>query len=134
MVLEPIRFRYSTESIVDEPEAPAESAPEAEERPQKPRRNDRRRSRGPKPETRQQAQNPAPQQEQKPERPRKPRPPREEQGTPAEQKPSAAVQKIAGESLKEGPSPSGEQKNRRRGNYRNYRRNRGPARNSGENS
>ena len=134
MVLEPIRFRYSTESIVDEPEAPAESAPEAEERPQKPRRNDRRRSRGPKPETRQQAQNPAPQQEQKPERPRKPRPPRDEQGTPAEQKASAAVQKIAGESLKEGPSPSGEQKNRRRGNYRNYRRNRGPARNSGENS
>ena len=134
MVLEPIRFRYSTESIVDEPEAPAESAPETEERPQKPRRNDRRRSRGPKPETRQQAQNPAPQQEQKPERPRKPRPPRDEQGTPAEQKPSAAVQKIAGESLKEGASPSGEQKNRRRGNYRNYRRSRGPARNSGENS
>ena len=46
MVLEPIRFRYSTESLVEE--TPAEPEQETAERPApKPRRNDRRRQRAP---------------------------------------------------------------------------------------
>ncbi len=140
LVLEPIRFRYSTESLVEEPAAPAEPAAETEERPQKPRRGDRRRSRGPRPEDRQKPeQDAAPRQEQKSERPksdrpRKPRPPRGEKSAPAEQKTAGAPQKGAGDGPREEQSANGEQKNRRRGNYRNYRRNKGPARNSGADS
>ena len=48
MVLEPIRFRYSTESLVEE--TPAEPEQESAERPPKPRRNDRRRQRAPRAE------------------------------------------------------------------------------------
>ena len=48
MVLEPIRFRYSTESLVEE--TPAEPEQETAERPPKPRRNDRRRQRAPRAE------------------------------------------------------------------------------------
>ena len=49
MVLEPIRFRYSTESLVEE--TPAEPEQETAERPApKPRRNDRRRQRAPRAE------------------------------------------------------------------------------------
>ena len=49
MVLEPIRFRYSTESLVEE--TPAEPEQETAERPApKPRRNDRRRQRAPRTE------------------------------------------------------------------------------------
>ena len=49
LVLEPIRFRYSTETIVDEPEAPAaeESAAEGEA---KPARSRRRKKHAPKPD------------------------------------------------------------------------------------
>lgn len=49
LVLEPIRFRYSTETIVDEPEAPAAEAP-ATEGEAKPARSRRRKKHAPKPE------------------------------------------------------------------------------------
>ena len=133
MVLEPIRFRYSTESIAEASSVPAEPAAEAEERPQKPRRNDRRRSKGPKPEDRPRQEQPeseraeAKSERPKNDRPRKPRPPKGE-------KAAAAEQKAAGEGQKENSRPEGEQKPRRRGNYRNYRKNKAPAKNPGENS
>ena len=133
MVLEPIRFRYSTESIAEASSVPAEPAAEAEERPQKPRRNDRRRSKGPKPEDRPRQEQPeseraeAKSERPKNDRPRKPRPPKGE-------KAAAPEQKAAGDGQKENSRPEGEQKPRRRGNYRNYRKNKAPAKNPGENS
>ena len=132
MVLEPIRFRYSTESVVEEPqERPQEQSqdtqePTPEDRTQRPRRNDRRRPKGPRqvaleatdsrrPERPQQdalkADRPRP-----PRKPRPDRPPKEQKG-PAQEDPG-----------------SGEQRPRRRGNYRNYRKNKGPAQNPQGNS
>ena len=133
MVLEPIRFRYSTESIAEASSVPAEPAAEAEERPQKPRRNDRRRSKGPKPEDRPRQEQPEPERAEakserlKNDRPRKPRPPKGE-------KAAAPEQKAAGDGQKENSRPEGEQKPRRRGNYRNYRKNKASSKNPGENS
>ncbi len=65
MVLEPIRFRYSTESVVDEAPKSAE-APQAEEQS----------AEGPQ----QQERGPRPPRQRRPDRPRRPRPPREDQG------------------------------------------------------
>ena len=152
MVLEPIRFRYSTESLVEE--TPAEPEQETAGRPApKPRRNDRRRQRSPraedgkKPEDGRQtedgkreeprqgaAERPAqqPRGEGRPRLPRKPRPPRDANGAPADRKENGTPQKSAPAEGKE--STPGEQKHHRRGNYRNYRKNRGPAKNSGGNN
>ena len=124
MVLEPIRFRYSTESLVEEPEERPQQ--ETAERPQKPKRKPR----GPRPEGKEQRDaKEAPRPEAKPQpdtgdrRPdrRRPRPDR----TPKENRPAAP------EAPQEGEKRT-EQKPRRRGNYRNYRKNKGtPGNNSG---
>ena len=149
MVLEPIRFRYSTESVVEEPVPKAEPEQESAERPPKPRRNDRRRQRAPRAEDgrkiedgkraedgkreeprQEAAERPAqqPRGEGRPRPPRKPRPPRPQNGAPVEQKQAPAPQRSGDAAPKE--NASGEQKPRRRGNYRNYRKNKGPAKNS----
>ena len=152
MVLEPIRFRYSTESLVEE--TPAEPEQETAERPApKPRRNDRRRQRAPRTEDGKKsedgrqaedgkreeprqgaAERPAqqPRGEGRPRLPRKPRPPRDANGAPADRKENGTPQKSAPAEGKE--STLGEQKPHRRGNYRNYRKNRGPAKNPGGNN
>ena len=152
MVLEPIRFRYSTESLVEE--TPAEPEQESAERPApKPRRNDRRRQRAPRTEDGKKsedgrqteegkreeprqgaAERPAqqPRGEGRPRLPRKPRPPRDANGVPADRKENGTPQKSAPAEGKE--STPGEQKPHRRGNYRNYRKNRGPAKNPGGNN
>ena len=152
MVLEPIRFRYSTESLVEE--TPAEPEQETAGRPApKPRRNDRRRQRAPRAEDGKKsedgrqtadgkreeprqgaAEGPAqqPRGEGRPRLPRKPRPPRDANGAPADRKENGTPQKSASTEGKE--STPGEQKPHRRGNYRNYRKNRGPAKNSGGNN
>ena len=151
MVLEPIRFRYSTESLVEE--TPAELEQETAERPaNKPRRNDRRRQRGPRTEDgrktedgkraedgkseeprQEAAERPAqqPRGEGRPRPPRKPRPPRDANGAPADRKEDGTPQKSAPAEGRE--SAPGEQKFRR-GKYRNYRKNRGPAKNPGGNN
>ena len=151
MVLEPIRFRYSTESLVEE--TPAEPEQETAERPaNKPRRNDRRRQRGPRAEDgrktedgkraedgkreeprQEAAERPAqqPRAEGRPRPPRKPRPPRDANGAPADRKEDGTPQKSAPAEGRE--STPGEQKFRR-GKYRNYRKNRGPAKNPGGNN
>ncbi len=151
MVLEPIRFRYSTESLVEE--TPEEPEQETAERPaNKPRRNDRRRQRGPRTEDgrktedgkraedgkreeprQEAAERPAqqPRGEGRPRPPRKPRPPRDANGAPADRKEDGTPQKSAPAEGRE--SAPGEQKFRR-GKYRNYRKNRGPAKNPGGNN
>ena len=152
MVLEPIRFRYSTESLVEE--TPAEPEQETAGRPApKPRRNDRRRQRAPRTEDGKKsedgkqtedgkreeprqgaAEGPAqqPRGEGRPRLPRKSRPPKDANGAPADRKENGTPQKSAPAEGKE--STPGEQKPHRRGNYRNYRKNRGPAKNSGGNN
>ena len=124
MVLEPIRFRYSTESVVEEPEERPQR--EAADRPQKPKRKPR----GPRPEGKEQKDaKEAPRPEAKPQpeggdrRPdrRRPRPDR----------PAKENRPAAQEAPQEGEKRT-EQKPRRRGNYRNYRKNKGtPGNNQG---
>ena len=92
MVLEPIRFRYSTESVVEEAPAPAPAAP-AEEVPQKPKRRRH------------------PEKKEKAEDSNKPQP--KEPKEPKEAKP-------AGESA--APQLEEEKKPRRRNNHRRYRK------------
>ncbi len=150
-VLEAIRFRYCTDSMVEEQ---AELEQETAGRPaNKPRRNDRRRQRAPRAEDGKKsedgrqtedgkreeprqgaAEGPArqPRGEGRPRLPRKPRPPRDANGAPADRKENGTPQKSAPAEGKE--STPGEQKPHRRGNYRNYRKNRGPAKNSGGNN
>lgn len=124
MVLEPIRFRYSTESVVEEPEERPQR--EAAERPQRPKRKPR----GPRPEGKEQKDaKEAPRPEAKPQpeggerrsdrrRPRPDRPPKENRP-------------VAQEAPQEGEKRT-EQKPRHRGNYRNYRKNKGtPGNNQG---
>ena len=145
MVLEPIRFRYSTESVVEEPqERPQEPTqdtqePVPEDRAQRPRRNDRRRPKGPRQDSGRQAAPEAadnrrperPQQEaSKSDRPRPPRKPRTDRPPQAQKAPSQEQKRFPAQ---ENPG-SGEQKPRHRGNYRNYRKNKGPAQNSQGNS
>ena len=129
MVLEPIRFRYSTESVVGEEEEKREPA----EKPSRPRRNDRRKPKGPRQEEKKPLSQDTPDSTE-PERPeekqpdkrpdRRRRPNREPKQNPKEQ-PQQAAQENEGKP---------EQKNRRRGNYRNYRKNRGTPQNTQGNS
>ena len=139
MVLEPIRFRYSTESVIEESEErPAPEAPE-----KRPRRNDRRKPRGPRPDSGkpEQAGGPAmetasltesPREEEKQPQPRPDRRPDRRRNKPNREprQPSQEQNQPVGE-MGEGKP---EQKNRRRGNYRNYRKNRGTSQNSQGNS
>ena len=132
MVLEPIRFRYSTESLVEEteerPQRENTERPQREtgERPQRPKRKPR----GPRPEGKEQRDaKEAPRPEAKPQpdtgdrrpdrrRPRTDRPPKEN-------RPAAQEAPQDGEKRTE-------QKPRRRGNYRNYRKSKGtPGNNQG---
>ncbi len=100
MILEPIRFRYSTESIVEEAAAPTASATPAEEAPQKPRRRRR-------PEKKD-----APRAEEENSQPKAPREPREQK------QPQAAGEAAA-------PQADEEKKPRRRNNHRRYRKPKG---------
>lgn len=119
MVLEPIRFRYSTESVVDE-------APKAAEVPQA---------------GEQKAEEPKPPRQRRQDRPRRPRPPREDQekpaGNPAEKREyrdNRPPRQRRQDRPKEEPSANGgpqqanggpQQANRpprRRNNYRGYRK------------
>ena len=112
MVLEPIRFRYSTESVVDE-------APKAAEAPQA---------------GEQKAEEPRPPRQRRQDRPRRPRPPKEDQekpaGTPAEKREyrdNRPPRQRRQDRPKEEPSAnSGPQQAsrppRRRNNYRGYRK------------
>ena len=139
MVLEPIRFRYSTESVIEESEE--KPAPEAPEK--RIRRNDRRKPRGPRPDSGrpEQAGGPAmetasltesPREEEKQPQPRPDRRPDRRRNKPNREprQPSQEQNQPVGE-MGEGKP---EQKNRRRGNYRNYRKNRGTSQNSQGNS
>ena len=133
MVLDPIRFRYSTESVVEERQpVPAEEPVQAQEKPQRPRRNDRRKPRQPRPERAEQAREEKPKAEvQKPEQPRQERRKPRNDRPPREPKPNSQEPRAA---APQGGDAQGEQRPRRRGNYRNNRRNRGQAQNSGGNS
>ena len=139
MVLEPIRFRYSTESVIEESEE--KPVPEAPEK--RLRRNDRRKPRGPRPDSGrpEQAGGPAmetasltesPREEEKQPQPRPDRRPDRRRNKPNREprQPSQEQNQPVGE-MGEGKP---EQKNRRRGNYRNYRKNRGTSQNSQGNS
>ena len=126
MVLEPIRIRSSTESVVEEPEErPQRDAAERSQRP-------KRKPRGPRPEGKEQKDaKEAPRPEAKPQpeggerRPdrRRPRPDR----------PAKENRPAAQETLQEGEKRT-EQKPRRRSNYRNYRKNKGTPQNNQGNS
>ena len=132
MVLEPIRFRYSTESLVEEseerPQLENTERPQREtgERPQRPKRKPR----GPRPEGKEQRDaKEAPRPEAKPQpdtgerRPDRRRPRTDR--LPKENRPAAQEAPQDGEKR-------AEQKPRRRGNYRNYRKNKGtPGNNQG---
>ena len=112
MVLEPIRFRYSTESVVDD-------APKAAEAPQA---------------GEQKAEEPKPSRQRRQDRPRRPRPPREDQekpaGNPAEKREyrdNRPPRQRRQDRPKEEPNANGgpQQANgppRRRNNYRGYRK------------
>ena len=123
MVLEPIRFRYSTESVVEEPEQQPQR--EVSEKPQKPKRKPR----GPRPEGKEQKADGKEEQKQQPDtgdrRPdrRRPRPDR----------PQKENRPVAQEAPQEGEKRT-EQKPRRRSNYRNYRKNKGTPQNNQGNS
>ena len=139
MVLEPIRFRYSTESVIEESEEkPAPEAPEKRHR-----RNDRRKPRGPRPDSGKPEQaggsametaslTESPREEEKQPQPRPDRRPDRRRNKPNREprQPSQEQNQPVGE-MGEGKP---EQKNRRRGNYRNYRKNRGTSQNSQGNS
>ena len=106
LTLEPIRFRYSTEKIVEE--TPAEEAPAAElseaEEPGKSGRSRRRRRGGkPNPESKAEEKKPEPKQ---PREKKEPKPTREPKEQPKEQ-PKEAKE-----------APEGEAKPRKRNNYR----------------
>ena len=108
LLLEPIRFRYSTENVVEEEEAPAEAIESADE--QKEGKSSRsRRRRKPKsdaPKAEQSEQKAEPKKEQpKKEQPKKEQPPKE-----------AAPEKEAAEGEDAAKKP------RRRNNYRRHRR------------
>jgi len=109
LTLEPIRFRYSTEAVVEETEEAAAPAAVETEEAQKPAARSRRRRKpqGEKPE----------QPEKKPEQPK----PEKKEPKPPKEPKSAKEQK----ETKEQPAPEGEdapKKPRRRPPYRRYRR------------
>ena len=131
LLLEPIRFKYSTETIVEEPERQPEPVVTAEEEPQKERssRSRRRRNRGgenrgEKSETKPEAkaeqpkktEQPAPKEKKEHREPRPPKAPKENR-EPKESKEAPEV--------KEGRE--GEQKPRRRPNHRRHRKPKAPS-------
>ena len=110
MVLEPIRFRYSTESVVDEAPKAAEVLQAGEQK----------------------AGEPKPPRQRRQDRPRRPRPPREDQekptGNPAEKReyrdnrpPRQRRQDRPKEEANGGPQQASRPP-RRRNNYRGYRK------------
>ena len=112
ILLEPIRFRYSTESVVDEPveEEIAESAPEtAEAKPARSRRRRGSRPHGNAPREQQEDQTPKAEKQEKP---------RKEKEQPKEAKP-----------VSEGEAESAKKNSRRRPNHRR-RKNQKPAGNA----
>ena len=124
LTLEPIRFKYSTETIVEEPQQPVPAA-SAEEGPQKERssRSRRRRNRGEgKAEAKPEAKAEQPRQEQAPKEKkehREPRPPK----APKEPKENREAPEV-----KEGKEgKEGDQKPRRRPNHRRHRKPKAPA-------
>ena len=130
ILLEPIRFRYSTESVVEEPEVTAEPVRKEEEAPQKSSRSSRRKNRGnpegQKTEAQKQEQpkekkEPQPKADQ-PKEKKEPRPPREKKEPRQESKPREKDAEAA-----EAPSAekSGDQPKKnyhRRPNYRRHRK------------
>ena len=119
MVLEPIRFRYSTESVVDEApkaaEAPQAGEQKAEEpKPPRPRRQDRpRRPRPPREDQEKPAGNPAEKREY-----RDNRPPRQRRQDRPKEEPNAN----GGPQQANGGPQQANRPPRRRNNYRGYRK------------
>ena len=119
MVLEPIRFRYSTESVVDEApkaaEAPQAGEQKAEEpKPPRQRRQDRpRRSRPPREDQEKPAGNPAEKREY-----RDNRPPRQRRQDRPKEEPNAN----GGPQQANGGAQQANRPPRRRNNYRGYRK------------
>ena len=119
MVLEPIRFRYSTESVVDEApkaaEAPQAGEQKAEEpKPFRQRRQDRpRRSRPPREDQEKPAGNPAEKREY-----RDNRPPRQRRQDRPKEEPNAN----GGPQQANGGAQQANRPPRRRNNYRGYRK------------
>ena len=115
MFLDPIRFRYSTESIVDEPEVTEELVPEEAQEPKQPHKSRRRRGKSGKPKSTE-VENPAAAEapkevEPKPQKAKQPKPKAESK--PKTEK-SAEPQKAAeGEAKPHKP--------RRRSNYRRHK-------------
>ena len=108
LLLEPIRFRYSTENVVEEEEAPAEAVESADEQKEgkSSRSRRRRKPKGDAPKAEQSEQKAEPKKEQpKKEQPKKEQPPKE-----------AAPEKEAAEGEDAAKKP------RRRNNYRRHRR------------
>ena len=114
MVLEPIRFRYSTESVVDEAPKAAEALQAGEQK------------------AGEKAEEPKPPRPRRQDRPRRPRPPKEDQekpaGTPAEKReyrdnrpPRQRRQDRPKEEANGGPQQANRPP-RRRNNYRGYRK------------
>ena len=138
ILLEPIRFRYSTESVVEEPEVTAEPVRKEEEAPQKSSRSSRRKNRGnpegqkteaqkqeqpkekkePQPKEKKEPQPKADQPKEK----KEPRPPREKKEPRQESKPrekdAAAAEAPSAE--KSGDQPK--KNHHRRPNYRRHRK------------
>ena len=109
VLLEPIRFRYSTEAVVEEPEEPVASEPEAEETAEAGESKSRsRRRRKAKPEGRK----PEQPKDQQPREPKKEQPPKEAK---KEQPPREAAEDTA-------DSEEAAKKNRRRNHYRRHRK------------
>ena len=106
--LDPIRFRYSTEAVVEEPEA-VEIVEEVAEEAETQQKNKRRRNR--KPKTQEQPAQPAP--EKKPEQPKKQQPKKAEPKEQTEQKPQPKSEP------KEGQDASAKKRNH---NYHHRRR------------
>ena len=109
VLLEPIRFRYSTEKVVDEPEVPDEQPETAEDvkEPKEGKSRSRRRRKGKGEGAK--AEQPAPEQP-KNEQPKKEQPKKEQ---PKKEEPSAEVSENGEEAAK---------KPRRRNNYRRHRK------------
>ena len=116
VLLEPIRFRYSTEAVVDEPkempkEAGEEESAESGEGKSRSRRRRRGKGDGKKPEQVKEQPVKEPKKEQAPKEPKKEQPPKE----PKKEQPKEAAES----------APAGEEaakKNRRRNNYRRHRK------------
>ena len=120
MFLDPIRFRYSTESIVDEPEVTEELVPEEAQEPKQPHKSRRRRGKSGKPKSAE-AENPAAAEapkevEPKPQKAKQPKP--KVESKPKTEK-SAEPQKEQPQKAAEGEAKP--HKPRRRSNYRRHK-------------